>query len=104
MREMTEDNLVTLFLAQSSTHTSAVKEMDGGWREWSKDRHAGRPGERREGRSQGLGRVPMSLTGVCCFPSRPRSALTVAPLVSHPPAPSGSDLWLGQAWRPWTDN
>lgn len=67
MREMTEDNLVTLFLAQPSRHTSAVKEMDGYWRKWPRDRHAGQPGAGggRERRSQGLGRVPMSLTGVC---------------------------------------
>lgn len=114
MREMTEDNLVTLFLAQPSKHTSAVKEMDGDRREWPRDRHAGQPGVGREPRRTvtRAGAGPYEPEGRLLLPFRAAfSTDSFAPLVPQllpppppPPPPSGGDLWLGQTWRPWTDN
>lgn len=44
MREMAEDNMVTFSWRSLSRHSSAVKEMDGDWRQWPRDRHAGQSG------------------------------------------------------------
>lgn len=49
MREMAEDNLDTFSWLSLSSHSSAVKEMDGDWRQWRRDRHAGHSGREKDG-------------------------------------------------------